>query len=200
MPRGSKGRGKNRTYVRFDEREDVIASMELLTLLIPLANKTPRYWKWIIIAAQSAVQGALVCALSGTAGIGALTKDLQSAWLAWFDTRKGPVPDEKLADFKTLLKWARDPKILSPPLKLTTSQIRDLLKLHTHLRNNFTHFTPKGWSIEIAGLPRMVLAAIQTAEWLMLNQTQISIHLSGNQKRSISRATIAAHTSFDPKA
>ena len=84
--------------------------MELLTLLVPLVNKTPRYWKWIIIAAQSAVQGALVCALSGTAGIGALTKDLQSAWLAWFDTRKGPAPDEKLADFKTLLKWARDQK------------------------------------------------------------------------------------------
>jgi hypothetical protein len=41
--------------------------------------------------------------------------------------------------------------------------------LNDEFRNRFSHFTPTGWSIEEAGLPRIVLTAIDAAEHLMLN-------------------------------
>jgi hypothetical protein len=49
------------SHVHFDEREDVIASLELLCLLVSKVDKNPSCWKWCIIAAHGALQGALVC-------------------------------------------------------------------------------------------------------------------------------------------
>jgi hypothetical protein len=114
LNRGKKERSTaapgKRQGIHFDEREDVIASLDLLGLLVSEVDKNPHYWKWVIIAAQSALQGSLVCTLSGTAGIGALRKDLQEKWLDWFDHGSGPAPDARLESFKTLLEWACDRK------------------------------------------------------------------------------------------
>ena len=187
------------SHVHFDEREDVIASLELLCLLVSNVDKNPSCWKWCIIAAHDALQGALVCKLSGTAEIGALRKDLQSAWLDWLDNRKGPPPETKLASFKTLLKWARSPKrrIHSEdvPLKLSPAQTKDLHKLHD-FRNQFAHYAPLGWAIQKAGLPRIILTASETAEHLMLNYFHIRMHLSGNQIRRIEGAARAVRVAL----
>lgn len=32
-------------YVQFDERQDVLASLDLLMLIAPLLNECPAYWK-----------------------------------------------------------------------------------------------------------------------------------------------------------
>jgi hypothetical protein len=101
-------------YVRFDERQDVVASLELAAYSAKMiARRNDLYWKWLIIAAHSALQGALVCALSGTDGLGALAPSSRRAWLDWFEHRKGDPPKEKLADFKMLLKWGRDGRRMS---------------------------------------------------------------------------------------
>jgi hypothetical protein len=191
---------RKRQRIHFDEREDVIASLDLLGLLVSKVDKNPRYWKWVIIAAQSALQGSLVCTLSGTAGIGALRKDLQAKWLDWFDHRSGPTPCTRLESFKTLLEWACNPKRMvnseAAPLKLSASQTRDLHKLHDHLRNQFTHFTPMGWTIVTADLPRIVLTSVEIAENVMLNHFHVRMHLSGNQIRRIERAATAVRVAF----
>jgi hypothetical protein len=61
-------------YIRFDEIEDVLTSVDLLGLIVPLAKKNPSHWKWIIIGAQNGLQGAMVCLLTGTAGLDVLDK------------------------------------------------------------------------------------------------------------------------------
>jgi hypothetical protein len=50
-------------YIRFDRFEDVVASVELVALIAPELRHNPSCWKWMIVGAQSALQGALVCAL-----------------------------------------------------------------------------------------------------------------------------------------
>jgi hypothetical protein len=37
----------NDDCVRFDEREDVLASLGLLSLVAPRLKERPSYWKWI---------------------------------------------------------------------------------------------------------------------------------------------------------
>jgi hypothetical protein len=59
-------------YIRFDEIEDVLTSVELIALTAPLLKASPSYWKWIIVGAQNGLQGAMVCFLAGTNGIGVL--------------------------------------------------------------------------------------------------------------------------------
>ena len=51
-------------YIHFDEIEDVLASLDLAALVAPLIREKPWYWKWMIIGAHNALQGAvriLIC-------------------------------------------------------------------------------------------------------------------------------------------
>ena len=56
-------------YLYFDEIEDVLSSVDLLAMIVPLVDEQPSYWKWIIVAAHSALQGAMVCALAATSSV-----------------------------------------------------------------------------------------------------------------------------------
>lgn len=160
-------------YIRADERQDVVASLELCALLLTHVRTRPQIWKWLLIAAHNAVQGGMVCALSGTTGTGALDKKSAAEMLDFLqdgNPSQGSMPSEKLADFNELLKRARRAEAMQyldgKPLDLTPAQTQDLKKLHD-LRNRLVHFTPKGWSIEMAGLPRIIGAAIEAATQLM---------------------------------
>jgi hypothetical protein len=151
-------------YVRFDEYEDVVVSLELVAHVAPLLREKPQHWKWMIVGAHSALQGAMVCALADTTGTSILTEKSATKVLAWHNADDaGPHPDERLADFGDLLRRC----IRRGLLKLTRKQCKDIRRLHREFRNNFVHFTPRGWSIEKAGLPRIVGAAIDATEVLI---------------------------------
>src|SRR3981189_2878626 len=82
-----------RQYIRFDEIEDVISSVELLALVSPLLRKQPSYWKWAIISVHNGMQGAMVCVLGSTSGVGVLSKKSAKAVFAWHEAGgAGSVP------------------------------------------------------------------------------------------------------------
>lgn len=66
------------------------------------------------------------------------------------------------------------------PLELTESQKYSIKILKKSLRNNFEHYIPKGWSIEIQGLPGIAMdildiirfLSVETFRYQHLNQTQ----------------------------
>jgi hypothetical protein len=153
-------------YVRFDEREDVLASMDLLELITPLLGRRSALWKWAIIGTQSALQGAMVCALADTTGTSVLTPKSGGKLLDWLQSRdpdRGAPPEERLAEFGVLLEKS----IRELGLELSEQQEKDIRRLHDYFRNRFSHFIPMGWGIEKAGLPRIVEAALDAVEKLM---------------------------------
>ena len=173
-------------YVSFDEREDVIVSLELLRLVAPLLNESPTYWKWMIVGAASAVQGAIVCALADTTGTNVLEKRSAAETLDWLQNhseQRGAPPDERLAPFDKLLdKCVKDLGLEWPP-----QRIEDIKRLHGSFRNEFMHFTPKAWSIEKAGLPRILVAALSAVEELMA-APRAALHLEDSRRQRIEDA------------
>jgi hypothetical protein len=167
-----------------DEFEDALLSVELVARLLPETEQEPLLWKWVILAIHNSLQGAMVCALSGTDGTGALSTKSQSKVLEWMEMQKGPHPEPQMALFGTLLDRASDPERVrdGPALTPTDDEVRDLERLHK-LRRNFAHFTPKGWSIESAGLPRIVLVAVDAIERLMLQNDRVLAHLGERRER-----------------
>ena len=155
-------------YVVFDEREDVLASLELLTVIAPLVYQRSQLWKWMIVGAQNALQGAMVCALRDTTGTSVLDKKSAAKMLNWLqgDT-SGEMPNGRLDDFLGLLRKCEE----QLRLVLGEKQREALTRLHGDFRNPLIHFTPKGWSIEKAGLPRIIGAAIDAIETLMAMDT-----------------------------
>ncbi|HXG79782.1 MAG TPA: hypothetical protein VNJ31_10660, partial [Methyloceanibacter sp.] len=175
-------------YIHFDEIDDVLASVRLLAQLVPKLPTDPWAWKWVIIAAHNALQGALVCALSGPAGVGALEKQSAGAVLDWFEKRTGNPPKKRLADFNTLVARGCNAERMSYlgaiPLCLDSQQRKDLRRLNDEFRNNFMHFTPKGWSIERIGLPRIILTAVGAIGHLM-SQPQVIYKLDDTQRHDM---------------
>jgi hypothetical protein len=72
-------------------------------------------------------------------------------------------PKEQLENFMPLLRKCE----VQLGLVLEEKQRKDITRLHREFRNSFIHFTPKGWGIEKAGLPRIIGAAMDAVEMLM---------------------------------
>ena len=172
-------------YIRFDEFEDVLASVELVALLAPFVREQPQYWKWIIVGAHSALQGAMVCAYVDSSGTSILKKKSRGK------KRKQPNHEGQLADFEDLLKCCVRGSHTCEPLVLTYQQRRDIRRLHREFRNNFIHFIPKGWSIEKVVLPRIIRAALDAAEALMRRDYVTRLLDVDRQERLQARLTVA---------
>jgi hypothetical protein len=171
------------SMVTFDEREDVLASTDLLALVAPTLKSSPSSWKWMILAAQNGAQGALVCSIQNTSGTNILREDSATKTLKWLATLEGEQPKETLASFLKLLSLYQEKY---PAHGLTAKQTENLKQLHVEFRNSFAHFTPQGWMIEIAMLPPLIGTALDLISSAM-QQHQVEIHLSGNMKRRLSR-------------
>ena len=169
-----------------DEFEDALLSVELVDRLLQDTEAEPLLWKWVILALHNGLQGAMVCALSGTDGTGALSRKSRAKMLDWLATQQGPHPEPQMAPFKTLFIRACDPTHVrdGPALTPNDEETQDIERLH-QFRRNFAHYTPKGWSIETAGLPRITLIAIAAVERLMLQNGRVTAHLDENRQRRL---------------
>ena len=179
-------------WLRIDERTDVLASLSLCLRCVRRVGDEPALWKWAILSMHNALQGAMVCHLSGTAQLGALTDECIDAWLDWHErdrreeikriddgtdelglpitkhaTKEDCPPDERLADakglFKRLYDEGRRRESAGAVLHIGDAQRESFRRLH-NLRNDFSHFTPKGWSIELSGLPSIFLDMIDVLD------------------------------------
>lgn len=179
-------------YLRTDERIDVISALSHCLCCVRKVEEDPLEWKWAIISLHNALQGSLVCTLSGTAGIGALTKKSRIKVLEWLEkTRSEPDPNrpkEWLADVKELYRRAKKPELMGEyegdPLRTTPAQDDSARRLNL-LRHDFMHFPPKGWSVELAGLPHIFLSVLDLIETLMCEHPANTFRLEDRQMAEI---------------
>src|SRR5213082_1896500 len=96
------------TFCQFDEFEDTVLSVELAAEKFQSVQTSPTLWKWVIIA----MQGAMVLALAGTDGCGALYPKSQKQNREWLQNPTPIRPRMEMADFKTLLDRIQRPELL----------------------------------------------------------------------------------------
>ncbi|MCK1492196.1 hypothetical protein IVB14_17650 [Bradyrhizobium sp. 180] len=153
-------------------------------------------WFFAITDMHQALTAALVETLSGTAGIGALPRKLQQQWLNYFENRGAadaqPPADDRVVTFGELLERACDRANchnMQGTLTLTDDDKMDLLRLND-FRNDLAHVKPRGWSLEIAGLPRIFRAAAKIMRQLF-GMAPLRLHLEEDE---ITRAEKAIDT------
>ena len=183
-------------YVRFDEIEDFIGSLELAAELSQRLDEKPAYWKWVCQAAHAALQGAMVRAVSGTAQFGALEKKDAIAWAKWFEERRDDPSleapkSEKLADFKELLKRIQKPEFMGEyggdPINVSDAMKETLLRFHNEVRNGLVHFRPMAWSIEIEFLRQCIAETLDLLNRLTAHPS-IEHRLNADQRSRITGA------------
>lgn len=152
-------------WVSADEAEDVAGSLRHALRAAQFTEEDPQAWKWVLLALHSALQGACVCHLTTTAApIGAVTERNAGEWLDYFTAlRTDPnakSPKTYLMALPDLMKAIRKPRSAGDGLNevgitLSDAELAWLRRIHDEVRNQFVHFEPMGWSLEVSGIPEI---------------------------------------------
>lgn len=156
----------NEVWLRTDESEDVAASVRHCFASLKLSQTDLHAIKWVLLSLHSALQRACVCHLTTTFGpVGAVTKQNTLEWIKWSeDSRNDSVlspPATKIANLPELLKRIRKSNSAgdgsnASGISLSSSEYDWWSRIHCEIRNQFTHFAPMGWSIDVSGVPALV--------------------------------------------
>lgn len=169
-------------FCHFDEFEDAVLSIELAAEKFSDEQNNSTMWKWVVIAMQNAVQGAMLLALTGTDGCGALNPKSQKLNREWLHNPTQNRPKMQMADYNTLLAWIqRDDLMLAPVPRLSEEDFRNLARLN-ELGRQFAHYNPVGWGIELQYTLNIVPVVADIYDHLTTTKPRPNIHFSGNQK------------------
>nr|WP_204517955.1 hypothetical protein [Parerythrobacter lutipelagi] len=159
------------SWVQTDEAVDVSGSIRHVIRTSAFIEADPQAWKWVVLALHSALQGACVCHLTTTASpVGALTNRNTGEWLAYFknsrtDSNAKP-PATYIKSLPELLKAVRKPHSAGDRsnlngVKISEHEFRWISDFHEGIRNQFVHFEPMGWSIEVSGIPKIAQLVVR---------------------------------------
>lgn len=162
-------------WMRFDERTNAIDYLEKCLFFIKTADKKKQNWKWVIITLHSALYGFAISALTGYNYENVIYK-----------TKSGK---EKLIDFPESIRRIQNINFMKVNVNykyfdVSEQQKTSIEQLHNHFRNNFEHFVPTSWSIEIHGLPIMVFECIETIKSLLC-YSDISFRLRKSEIKKV---------------
>lgn len=105
--------------------------------------------------------------------------------MAAYEKNESP-PPEKLDSYLNLYKKVKPKEWgqVSGNVRFVPegSEGGDIKRLNS-LRNEFIHFTPKGWRLEVGGLPRIALATARLISFIALETTNVFWHKPDAQKR-----------------
>jgi len=134
--------------MRTGEREDIIASMKLFIDALDSAKFDSSYFKWAAISLHSATQSIMAFHLGFGNDLLVMSQEGAEAWLAAHHANT-EYPETQMDGFLNLYKKVKKHEILGYKFTPKGQEGSSIKKLNL-LRNEFIHFMPKGWSIEIA--------------------------------------------------
>lgn len=139
------------TWLRTDEREDILASLRMVNRSCDASIDDLSAWKWIVNGTHSTLQGAMAWHLGfGNDLLVASPEDAAT----WLDAHENgaPYPEMMMDDFLSLYKKFKTHDILGYRFRPNGTQGGNIRRLN-RFRNQFVHFMPQGWSIELSDMP-----------------------------------------------
>jgi hypothetical protein len=156
-------------WLRTNSFLETVSALEAFADELRLIERDPYRWKWAILALHGALQGMMVLALQGSHGLHVLREEDTARWLDAY-ARGGPYPtDLKLDDFLSLYDKIKSDLMLmyrhSNKFRPQATQGASIKQLN-RLRNEFIHFTPRVWALELTGLPAISSDCLDIADFL----------------------------------
>lgn len=168
-------------WLKTDESQEAVLALQVVSEQLTHLESTgnPHYWTWVIVGLHNALQGFMVLALRGSNNINVLTEDCAREWLAAYERKDGNYPEQKLDNFLNLYKKIKSDRmqmyVNSKAFKPKGTQDRSVKKLNS-FRNDFIHFVPKGWAIEVSGFTQIVNDCLDIISFLAFDCGNIFWH------------------------
>lgn len=193
-------------YLRTNHWTDAVMSLETAREFCATVTVDAHRWKWVLIAVHSAVQGFMALALEQGNALLVMKDQVAAKWLK-AHASGAPYPEEQMDFFLSLYEKVKSDEVCryaeSRRFVPGASHDSSMKKLN-ELRNGFVHFSPKVWSIELAGLPSICLDCLDVAHFLAWESGTIIWHDGELSRRAqaalaILRAQLSAISKiYDP--
>lgn len=155
-------------YMRTDEEAEAVASLCMAARMAGEVSKDIYTWRWVVLALHNAVQGFMVLSLRHGNGLLAMSPKCFEAWMEAHESG-AQYPREVLDTYLGLYKKVKSKYAGAvggnTPFRPKGSEGRSIRKLNV-LRNEFIHFTPKGWSLEVSGMPQIGIDCLRLIAFL----------------------------------
>lgn len=165
-------------YLRTSEHEEAVRSLEWAAKQARGITSDPYQWKWTLIALHNAAQGFMVLALWNGNGLLTMPDHVAAKWLKAY-AEKRRLPEDRLDSFLNLYDKCKNPEnfnYLGSNAFAGSNEHDDSFSALNEFRNEFIHFTPKGWSLQLDGLPTVVIHAIDMISHFGWPSTSILWH------------------------
>lgn len=173
-------------WLRTDEHEEAVSALEMVAESSAMVLEDCYRWKWVLIATHNALQGFMVLALRQGNGLKALKDHIAAKWLKAY-REGGEYPNEQLDTFLNLYKKVKSDQMIcfvhSKSFVANHEHDKAVKKLNS-LHNEFIHFVPKGWSLELVGLPTICLACLEVADFLGWQSGNVPWYEEEHQERA----------------
>ncbi len=161
-----------------DELREAIYGLQKLASTLPLVLANPYEWKWVLIIVHNTLQAFMVCAVKGSAGLGALTGKSAAKWLEAYENNL-PYPEERLDFFPELYSKIKGNEMQqfyhSKPFLSTPEQDASVDKLNRR-RNTFMHFTPTGLIMGVDDLPNVIRHVLDIIGFLVKQSGNVGFY------------------------
>ena len=164
-------------YLTTDSFLETVSALEAFADELRHLDQDLYRWKWGILALHSALQGMMVLALQGSHGLHVLREEDAARWLDAHE-RGGPYPDDlKLDDFLCLYDKIKSDLMLmydhSEKFQPQGTQGGSVKRLNS-LRNEFIHFTPRVFVLDLHGLPSLCIDCLDVVDFLAWQSNNVS--------------------------
>lgn len=151
-----------------DEFNEAVSVLELATEYSLKVSNDVYNWKWVVLFLHSALQNFMILALRDSAGLNILKNKVARKWLEAYEENK-PFPREILDTFPNLYNKIKSDSMVrydsSRPFLPTGDQDESVIQLNW-FRNQFTHFIPRLWLVEVDGLPKICIECLDIIQFL----------------------------------
>ncbi len=148
----------------------MLANLQALEALIWATSKSPVLWKWVIIAAHTALQSLAVCKLTRTDGFGAMIDDIEKKVDVFYSENKNTFHNDKeFSDLAAKQNMANFP-VLMRRLGYDIPKDKGVLKKHNaknqalfwlhDFRSTYTHYPPVQLTLKASQVRKIVRIAV----------------------------------------
>jgi len=169
-------------YLRFDEKSNTYDSLEKLLFFLNNIENDLNFWKWAIIALHSSVYGAMILSLLGSHPDRVSKFPIKKRKMHSVDETGKPIiletEDTRLISFPEAFRRIQNEKFMrmyvkSVFFKTETRHKESMEWLNDRFRNQFIHFVPVGWSIEIKGLTNLFRDCLEIIEFCLFQSGNV---------------------------
>ena len=172
--------------LKYDERLDAVASLEILAELLPRTLSIPHLWKWVLLSLHNALQGFMVLALQGTNALAVLTEETARAWMEAYEADTVPTKRPRLDKFMALYDKIKSDAMLtlahSRIFVPSTEQDGNVERLNSD-RNSFVHYVPALSLMDARVWTKITLDVVPIIEFLALESNNVMFYESGQREK-----------------